>query len=169
MAILGVIGGFVVLEAQRSAAARPRETPTEIRMINPHFLGRDDHGRAYNLAAREARRDDKDMQLVWLAAPSIAMDVDGPHPSTLIADRGVYREDTHILRLTGHVRANDAKASTVATDEAVVDTRAGTVNGSSPIAGAGPMGAVQAQSYTATDRGDHLFLHGGVHAQLKGR
>lgn len=169
LAILAVLGVFVGLDALHSAAARPKETPTQIRMLNPHFLGRDDQGRAFDLAARKATRDDKDMQQVYLEAPVMAMNVDSDHPSTLTADSGVYREDTRILKLTGHVRVDDAKASTIATDEAVVDTLKGTVNGRSPIDAKGADGAIQAGSYTATDKGDHLILRGGVHAVLKAR
>ncbi len=57
-----------------------------------------------------------------------------------------------MLRLTGHVRVDDAAASTVASDEAMVDTRAGTVTGVSAIAATGPMGAIQGGSYTATEK-----------------
>lgn len=167
--ILAVLGVFVGQDALHSAAAKPKDAPTQIRMVNPHFLGRDDQGRAFNLAARQARRDDADMQQVYLDAPVMEMDVDGQHPSTLTADNGVYREDTRILKLTGHVRVDDSKASTVATDEAIVDTRAGTINGHASIAASGPAGAIQGGSYTASDKGDHLILRGGVHAQLKAR
>lgn len=168
LGMLMVLGVFVARDALQSAAARPKDAPEEIRMLNPHFLGRDEQGRAFNLAAREARRDDNDMQQVFLDAPTMAMDVDGAHPSTLTADKGVYREDTRILKLTGHVRVDDSKASTVATNEATIDTRTGAINGQSAIAASGPAGAIQAKSYTASDRGDHLILRGGVHAQLKG-
>jgi lipopolysaccharide export system protein LptC len=169
LAMLGLLAAFVVSEALRAAAARPKELPTQIRMISPHFIGRDDKGRAFNLASRLAMRDDSSMQRVHLSAPVMVMDADTPHPKTLTADRGVYDEDTRILRLTGHVRVDDAAASTVGTEEALVDTRAGTVTGVSPVAASGPMGAVSAGSYTATEKGGVIVMHGGVHATLKGR
>jgi lipopolysaccharide export system protein LptC len=169
LAILAVLGVFVGIDALHSAAARPQDTPTRIRMLNPHFVGRDDQGRAFNLAARQATRDDKDMQQVFLDAPVMAMNVDGDHPSTLTADTGVYREDTRILLLTGHVRMDDAKASTVVTNEAVVDTLKGTVDGRDAINARGATGAIQAGSYAAADKGDKLILRGGVHAVLKAR
>ena len=68
--MLGLLGAFVVGQAVRAAAARPKELPTQIRMINPHFIGRDDQGRAFNLAARLAVRDDSDMQRVCSARRS---------------------------------------------------------------------------------------------------
>ena len=169
LAMLGLLAAFVVSEALRAAAARPKELPTQIRMISPHFIGRDDKGRAFNLASRVAVRDDADMQRVYLGQPVMVMDSDTPHPKTLTADRGVYDEDTRILRLTGHVRVDDAAASTVGSNEALVDTRAGTVTGVSPIAASGPMGSIQGGSYTATEKSGTVVMHGGVHAELKGR
>jgi lipopolysaccharide export system protein LptC len=143
--------------------------PTQIRMVSPHFVGRDSQGRAFNLSARLALRDDTNMQRVLLGSPVIVMDVDSPHPKTLTSDHGVYDEDTRMLRLTGHVRVDDSTASTVASDEALIDTKAGTVTGVTPLKGSGPMGALQAGSYSAAEKGQELVMHGGVHAQLKGR
>ena len=168
LAMLGLLGAFVVDEALRAAAARPKELPTQIRMISPHFLGRDDQGRAFNLAARLAVRDDSDMQRVHLTAPVMVLDVDSDHPKTLTADHGVYDEDTRMLRLDGHVRVDDSTNSTAATSEALVDTRAGTVTGVHAVSGAGPMGQIQAGSYTATQNSQTVVMHGGVHAVLKG-
>jgi lipopolysaccharide export system protein LptC len=169
LGMLGLLAAFVVGQAVRAAAARPKELPTQIRMIGPHFIGRDDQGRAFNLAARLAVRDDSDMQRVYLGAPVMVMDSDSPHPKTLTADRGVYDEDTRMLRLIGHVRVDDAAASTVGSSEALVDTRAGTVSGVSAIAATGPMGAIQGGSYTATEKTGTVVMHGGVHAVLKAR
>jgi hypothetical protein len=87
----------------------------------------------------------------------------------LTSDRGVYDESTRLLRLDGHVHVDDAAASTVATEEAVVDTRAGTVSGATPIAAASPTATIEAGRYTATEKGGHVTLTGGVHAVLKGR
>lgn len=169
LALLGVLAAFVVAEALRSAAARSRESPTQIQMINPHFVGRDDKGREFNLSARQASRDDVDMERVLLQAPVMMLDVGTPNLKTLTSDRGVYQENTRLLHLYGHVRVNDSHASTLATDEALVDTKAGTVTGASPIAATGPGGQVRAGRYTATEKGGHVVMSGGVHAVLKGR
>jgi lipopolysaccharide export system protein LptC len=169
LAMLGLLAAFVVSQAVRAAAARPKELPTQIRMMAPHFIGRDNQGRAFNLAARLAVRDDADMQRVYLGAPVMVMDSDSPHPKTLTADNGVYDEDTHLLHLTGHVRVDDAAATTAGSEEALVDTRAGTVTGVSPISASGPMGDIHAGSFTATQKSGTVVMHGGVHATLKAR
>ena len=168
LAMLGLLGAFVVGEAVRAAASRPKELPTQIRMISPHFIGRDNQGRAFNLTSRVAVRDDADMQRVHLTAPVMMLDVDSDHPKTLTADHGVYDEDTRMLRLDGHVRVDDSTNSTAGTSEALVDTRAGTVTGAHSMSGAGPQGQIQAGSYTATQNSQTIVMHGGVHAVLKG-
>ena len=168
LSMLGLLGAFVVGQALRAAAARPKELPTQIRMISPHFVGRDDQGRAFNLAARLAVRDDSNMQRVHLTAPVMVLDVDSDHPKTLTADRGVYDEDTRMLRLNDHVRMDDSTNSTAGTSEALVDTRAGTVTGVHSMSGTGPQGQIQAGSYTATQNSQTIVMHGGVHAVLKG-
>jgi lipopolysaccharide export system protein LptC len=168
LAMLGLLGAFVVGEAVRAAASRPKELPTQIRMISPHFIGRDNQGRAFNLTSRVAVRDDADMQRVHLTAPVMMLDVDSDHPKTLTADHGVYDEDTRMLRLDGHVRVDDSTNSTAGTNEALVDTRAGTVTGDSAVSAMGPMGQIHGNSYTANQKNDVIVMHGGVHAVIKG-
>jgi lipopolysaccharide export system protein LptC len=167
LALFGLLGTYVVQEAMRQAHARPQASPTEIRMVSPHFVGRDNVGRAFDLVARVAQRDDVNMQRILLTSPIMKLDVDSPHPKTLTADHGVYDEDTRLLRLQGHVRVDDSTASTVGTAEALVDTKAGTVTGVSGVSGTGPMGAIQAGSYTASQKNGTVVMHGGVHAVLR--
>ena len=164
-----VMVGYIFLHAARSRAARPLETPTEIRMINPRFAGRDDRGRAFNLSARQASRADGDAMQVELVGPVVTLDVDGVHPSTVTADHGTYDEDKRLLHLKGHVHMDDSRASAVATDEALVDTKAGTVNGSGPIAAQTNAGSIQAHSYSVYDKGNRVVYRGGVHARLNSR
>ena len=169
LVLLALLGAYVVADAVRTAHAGIKDTPTEIRMVNPHFVGRDDQGRAFNISARQAQREDANMQRVDLSAPVMIMDVDGPRPKTITADHGVYDENTHLLHLTSHVRVDDSAASTLATDDALVDTRAGTVTGATSISANSPTGAVQGGSYTVSEKDQHVILRGGVHGQLKGR
>ena len=127
--LTALLGLLVATHAVRVQAAAPRETVTQIRMVNPHFFGRDNRGRAFELTAGQAARSDRDMQEVLLDHVVVVLDVNGRHPSRLSADHGVYREDTRILRLTNNVHVDDGQASSIATNQAIVDTRAGTVTG----------------------------------------
>jgi len=168
MVVIGLLAGMIGVNALKRSAAR-EEPARQISMANPRFFGRDNQGRAFMLGASKAARDDHDFQKVLLQFPRVTTDVDGAHPSTLAADTGVYREDTRILVLKGHVHGDDAKASSFATDTAIVNTRTGTVTGPSAVAGQSPVGAVQSGSFDAYDKGDRVVYKGGVHARLNQR
>ncbi|HZZ36674.1 MAG TPA: LPS export ABC transporter periplasmic protein LptC [Caulobacteraceae bacterium] len=163
--VIAVLAGMIGAHAiKRQAASAAEATP--IRMVNPHFVGRDNKDRAYTLSARQASRDDQDFQKVLLQYPAVTLDVDGAHPSTLTADMGVYREDTRILVLNGHVRADDAKSSSFSSDQAVVNTRTGEVSGPGALASQTPLGQVAGNSYEVKDKGDRVVIKGGVRARL---
>lgn len=164
--VIGVLTGLVAAHAIKRQAAARKDATTPIRMVNPHFFGRDNQGRAYTLGARQAARDEQSFQRVLLRYPSVTMDVNGAHPSTLTADAGVYHEDTRILLLQGHVRAADSKSSSFATDEATVNTRTGVVNGAGALLNKTPVGELKSKSFDVYDKGDRVIFKGGVHARL---
>jgi lipopolysaccharide export system protein LptC len=167
LAMIAVLAGLVVSHAMRRHAAARQDESTPIRMTNPHFFGRDNQGRAFMLSAREAARDERSFQVVLLQYPALQLDVGGAHPSTLNADSGVYHEDTRILLLKGHVRADNAGASNFATDQAVVNTRTGVVSGPQSLTTQTAAGAAQSGSFDVYDKGDRVILKGGVRARLK--
>ncbi len=164
--VLALLAGLVAAHAIRRQAAAHKDVATPIRMTNPLFFGRDAQGRPFTLGARQAARDERQFQTVLLKFPSMTFDVGGPHPSTITADSGIYREDTHMLLLRGNVKANDTKASKFATDEALVDTRTGLVSGPASLAGQTSVGDVKSNSFDVFDKGDRVVFKGGVHTRL---
>ncbi|MBA3810596.1 MAG: LPS export ABC transporter periplasmic protein LptC [Caulobacteraceae bacterium] len=164
--VIGVLAGLVGAHAVKRQAAARKDATTPIRMVNPHFFGRDNQGRAYTLGARQAARDEQSFQRVLLAYPSVTLDMDGAHPSTLTAESGVYHEDSRILFLKGHVRAADSKSTHFATDEATVNTRTGVVNGAGARISRTPVGQLNSRSFDVYDKGDRVIFKGGVHARL---
>lgn len=166
--VVALLAGLVAAHAIRRQAAAHRNVETPIRMTNPLFFGRDAQGRPYTLGARQAARDERAFQTVLLQYPTMNFDVGGPHPSRITADSGVYHEDTHMLLLRGNVKANDAKASHFATDEALVDTRTGAVVGPASLAGQTSVGNVKSNSFNVQDNGDKVVFTGGVHSRLSG-
>jgi lipopolysaccharide export system protein LptC len=164
--MVGTLVALVVAHAVRRQDAAHRDAATPIEMVNPHFFGRDSQGKAYTLGARQAARDEQSFQRVLLSYPWVTMDTEGPHPSTLTADKGVYHEDTRMLYLKGHVRANNARESRFATDEAVVNTRTGVVTSPAALAGQTSVGDVQSHAFDVFDKGGRVVFKGGVHARL---
>jgi lipopolysaccharide export system protein LptC len=136
-------------------------------MVNPRFQGRDEQGRSFMIAAREARRDDRDLTKIVLDHPNVALAPETATPSRVSAASGVYTERDRILRLDGAVRIEDGDGYRFASDGAIVDTKAGTVVGSGSMIGDGPSGQMTAQSYEVQDRGDRMIFKGGVRAVIK--
>jgi lipopolysaccharide export system protein LptC len=167
LGVLALLAALVAEHAVRRQAAAHQDSSTPIRMTNPHFFGRDNQGRAFTLGAQQAERDERSLQVVLLQFPSLTLDQGGAHPSTLTADSGVYHEDTRMLLLRGHVRGANATNERFATDQAVVNTRTGAVEGPQALAAQTAQGAVQSNSYNVYNKGETVVFKGGVHAQLK--
>lgn len=169
-AIVLLILGMASQVIWNSLAARKgeaREQSAPIRMINPRFQGRDEQGRSFMIAAREARRDDKDLTKIVLDHPNVALAPETATPSRVSAASGVYTESDRILRLDGAVRIEDGDGYRFASDGAIVDTKAGTVVGAGSMIGDGPSGQMTADSYEVQDRGDRMIFKGGVRAVIK--
>ena len=165
--VIGLLTALVVQHAVRRQAAAHQDSTTPIRMTNPHFFGRDNQGRAFTLGAHEAARDERSLQVVLLQFPSFTQDVGGPHPSNLIADSGVYHEDTRMLLLRGHVRGANAAGERFVTDQALINTKTGAVQGRQALAAQTKQGTVKSNSYDVYNKGETVVFKGGVHAQLK--
>ena len=165
--VVGLLTTLVISHAVKRQAAAHQDASTPIRMTNPHFFGRDNQGRAFTLGAREAARDERSLQVVLLQFPTLTLDVAGPHPSDLAADSGVYHEDTRMLLLRGHVHGANAAGEKFATDQALVNTRTGTVQGPQALAAQTNQGTVKSNGYDVYNKGDTVVFKGGVHAQLK--
>lgn len=165
--IVAVLGAAVLHRSLASAGKAPAAGSTVIRMTDASFLGRDDQGRPFNLGAKQAMRDDKDLRRIILTKPTLIQDVGGKDEALLTADAGVYREDRRVLELTNNVRFVDATGYNFQTDQAVVDTRTGQVTGHTPVRGVGPAGQVRGDSYTVHDKGDRVIFRGHVRARLE--
>jgi len=167
--VVALLVGLVAQHAARRRAASDREAQAPIRMLDPRFFGRDNQGRPYILGASQAARDEASLEIVRLRDPKVTLDMDGTHPSTLTADTGVFHEDTRLLYLKGHVKADNAKTSQFATDEAVVNTQTGVVSGPAALSSQTPAGDLQSRSFDVLDKGNRIVFKGGVHARLSGR
>jgi len=169
LGVIAALAGLVVMHAIRRQQATRLDVTAPIHMVNPHFFGRDTQNRPYTLSAREASRDPSSFQRVLLTGPLIVLDTGARRPARLTADKGVYKEDTRILVLTGHVRGVDAKNVQFASEEAVVDTRTGKVSGPRAMANDPTQGAIQSKTFEVEDQGDRVIMRGGVHARLNAR
>ena len=170
LAILGVLAvlvGWVVVRAVMGVVAD--KGGEAIHMLNPRYYGRDEKGRAFVVAAREAVRDGRDIKQVTLAAPTMTMDTQGGRQVKIQANSGLYNEFEHILTLSGGVKLLDARGYQLDTSTARVDPKAGVVTGDSKVIGFGPLGRITASSYSVYDRGARTVFKGDVHVHIEPR
>jgi lipopolysaccharide export system protein LptC len=160
--VLWIAGRSVVIKL--TAPRGPGNTG--VHMTNPRFYGRDSSNQAFVLAAAQAARDMSTGKSVTLASPSVTLNADSPNPTRVAATSGVYREDQRRLTLQGKVQLQSSGGYTFSTPQAVVDTSAGTVSGTSGVQGSGPLGNIAASSYGVYDRGKRIVMKGDVHAHI---
>jgi lipopolysaccharide export system protein LptC len=168
IAILVLLAGWVLARGLLARIGDLRgRLGGAIHMTNAQFHGRDDQDRAYVVFAREASRDDFDVNRFYLVDPRMVFDAENVKESHISADQGVYRKDTRILSLRGHVSLRDPSGDDFATEQAIVDTAHGTIAGQGRVTGTGPTGAITAQSFTVYDQGQRVVFRGNVHSVVK--
>ena len=167
VAIVVLLAGWVIVKGILTRIGDVNGGGGSIHMSNARFYGRDGAGRAYVLGANEASRVNGDIQKIELTGPILTFGAGGPSESHISANQGVYREDDHILRLNGHVVLRDPSGDVFNTDQAVVDTVHGTVVGKQNVSGAGPTGAITADTFAVYDQGKRVVFTGDVHSRFK--
>lgn len=165
--VLGLVGE-VVWRNMIELPTPQKEARTAIRLVNAKLVGRVKDGRGFEIGARQALRDENDYQSIGLMEPILVIGEGQPNEARMTARIGVYNERDKLLRLRGGVRIVDGKGHSFASQEAIIDTRTGEVVGQSQVQGAGPLGQLNAKSYSVQDKGDRLIFKGGVHARIEG-
>ncbi len=168
IAIVGLLALQIVLRALDERPALQREARTAIRLVNARFVGRVEDGRGFMLGAKQAIRSEDDYQSVSLVEPMLVVGK-GEASSRVTARIGNYNERDRLLRLRGDVRIDDGKGHRFSSQEAVIDTRTGNVVGQSQVQGDGPLGELNAKSYSVEDEGDRLVFRGRVTARIQSK
>jgi lipopolysaccharide export system protein LptC len=170
--VIGLIVVALVGEVVwRNITALPtpqKEARTAIRLVNAKLVGRVKDGRGFVIGAKQAIRDEHDYQAISLMEPVLLIGGGLANEAQMSARIGSYNERDKLLRLRGDVRIVDGKGHSFASQEAVIDMRTGAVVGQSQVQGDGPLGQLNAKSYSVQDKGDRLVFKGGVHARIEG-
>lgn len=170
--VIGLIAAALVGEVVwRNIVALPtpqKEARTAIRLVNARLVGRVKDGRGFVIGAKQAIRDEHDYQAISLMEPILVIGEGLPNEAQMSARIGSYNERDKLLRLRGDVRIVDGKGHSFASQEAIIDMRTGNVVGQSQVQGDGPLGQLNAKSYSVQDKGDRLVFKGGVHARIEG-
>jgi lipopolysaccharide export system protein LptC len=163
--LLGLAGSvaYNALTTHKTSSGKPTDP---IRLVTPHFVGRDAHGRPYVLTSVTATRDPTNSQRVFLDKPDLVLDAQGTDPLHITGGAGIYHEDTGILEVSQGVRLSDARGA-FDTTQSVFDTKTEDVEGSHYIQGLGSLGNIQAKSYAVYDKGARVVFNGNVHTRLQ--
>ncbi len=137
-----------------------------IHMTNPRFYGKDEKGRSFLIAAKEATRVPGQVDRIILEGPQLGLDLGKNKPASATAVRGIYQEKTRVLNLDGKVKFDDGAGNRFSSNKAVVDTKTWSIHGESGVVGEGPIGRITASSYAITDDGKRALFTGGVKAHL---
>jgi len=165
--ILATIGGWAGLNVVNSRGDGAKvSTDADIRMTKFYLQGRTQRGQPYLVTADSAVRDNANSSKMTLDKPVLTMDVGGPMWTIVKANNGVYRQDTGMLDLHGAVTLDDYKGNHLVTEHALVDTKRDDAEGDSPISGHGPLGSIDASSYSLRDGGAYLLFKGRVKSRM---
>ncbi len=164
---LAVLSGWAAVKALASLNGARDASALAIRMVKPQFLGRTQQDKPFFLAADTAVRDNGQSQLIYLERPVVVVG-DQPRDQTKVtADKGVYRENTRILILDGHVHMTDGAGNDFLSPHAVVDTLTNDVDGPAHVDGHGPLGRISSDSYAVRNGGERVLFTGKVSAHIE--
>lgn len=165
--LIALLLGWVGVRAVLSALTAATGAAGTVHMSNARFHGRDGHDRSFVLVAQEATRDGADPNKVALVRPDLTLTNDaGPQPRRVSGQRGLYFDDTKMLYMSGHVVFEDGAGNRFASDRAEINIQQNTLRGDTAVTGDGPMGHVDAQTYSVDSKGDHVVFVGQVHTHL---
>jgi lipopolysaccharide export system protein LptC len=156
----GVIRAMAIKTAAPAAAA-------PLRMDNPRFTGTLKDGRAFLITATSATRDLNNADQVFLKNPQLTRGYGTDAPTHVVSKDGAYQEEKGSLLLTGDVKIDNGAGYQFASQKALIDTHTGDLVGGAAVEGAGPNnGAIRADSYSVSDKGDRVLFKGRVRTRL---
>jgi lipopolysaccharide export system protein LptC len=162
LAIVVALGAWAAMSTFLWRHEAKVRSDVNIRMTNPNFQGRTEAGKPFLVTAASAVEDNADPDRVTLDKPVLTVDIGGPEWTKITSASGVYRKDTRMLDLRGHVTLDDYRGNHLLTEHALADTAKNNVEGDTHISGHGPLGAIDASSYSLRDGGAYLLFQGRV-------
>ena len=87
----------------------------------------------------------------------------------LQGDTGVYMQHSSLLDLSGNVTLYREDGTTVTTDTATVDLKAGAAANNSRVHAEGPFGTLDAQAFAITDNGNVMQFTGPARLVMNGQ
>jgi lipopolysaccharide export system protein LptC len=136
------------------------------KLIDARYNGLDEKGRPYTITAATAWQID--VERVGLTLPKGDITLENGTWLMLTAKEGTFVQHANQLDLVKEVTLYRDDGTTMHTDSASIDVRAGAAAGSEPVHVEGPFGVLDAQGFTVMDKGSAIDFPGPAHVVLNG-
>lgn len=144
----------------RLAYRKPDSAVTDsARLVAPRYVGRDERGRPYELAAAIAEQAPGSPTVV-LTGPVGEVTLEDGAWVALQAERGWYRRELNLLDLEGEVTLLHDAGYAIRTPRAQIDLAAGRAEGNQPVAAHGPPGTLDGTGFRLEERGAVVVFTG---------
>jgi lipopolysaccharide export system protein LptC len=150
----------------RSAASRLGGDITAARVTEAQYHSVDDHGRPYTVTAAIAQQDGPER--VNLTSPKGDITLQNGTWLMVKAKQGVFMQHSNLLDLSHDVTVYRDDGTTLLTASVSLDLTRGAAAGAEPVHAEGPFGTLDAQGFTATDKGTSIEFAGPAKLVLNG-
>jgi lipopolysaccharide export system protein LptC len=145
---------------------RTLSIPESGQLTDARYHGVDNNGRPYTVTASTAKQAGPER--IDLTAPIGDVSLESGSWLMVKSRYGVYLQGTQQLDLSGDVTLYRDDGTTLLTDSAAVDLKAGAAAGATMTHVEGPFGTLDAQGFTATDNGTIIRFTGPGRLVLNG-
>ncbi|MBV9539193.1 MAG: LPS export ABC transporter periplasmic protein LptC [Acidisphaera sp.] len=133
-------------------------------IADPRYRGIDERNRPYSVTASSATQHGP--ELFDLVEPKADVTLENGAWMMVTARNGVFVQHRNVVDLSGNVTIYRDDGTTLQTDAATVDLKAGAASSASMTHVEGPFGTLDAQGFAALDRGDVVQFPGPGHLLL---
>ena len=155
------------VEEGRVAYRRGNLVPETGKVTDARYHGVDNHGQPYAITAVVAHQ--LSPERIDLTTPVGDVLEESGTWLNVKAQQGVYLQHTQQLDLSGEVTLYRDDGTTLSTDAAAIDLKAGAAASAAMTHAEGPFGTLDAQGFTVTDSGTVIHFAGPGHLVLNGR
>ncbi len=136
------------------------------KLIDARYNGLDQKGRPYTVTAATAWQIEPDK--IGLTSPKGDITLENGTWLMLTSKQGTFIQRKNQLDLVKDVTLYRDDGTTLHTESASIDVKAGAAAGSEPVHVEGPFGVLDAQGFTVMDKGNAIDFSGPAHVVLNG-
>ncbi|HEY0185633.1 MAG TPA: LPS export ABC transporter periplasmic protein LptC [Rhodopila sp.] len=173
MAAMALLASIALWPEIQEAASRARLNMKRVsgelgggKLLDARYNGVDEKGRPYTITAATAWRIDPDR--VGLTLPKGDITLENGTWLMLTSKEGTFIQRLNQLDMVKDVTLYRDDGTTMHTESASIDVKAGAAAGSEPVHAEGPFGILDAHGFTVMDKGTAIDFPGPAHLVLNG-